>query len=283
MPAQLPPILCIGALYAGSERGLGADILAARALGSAPVTVCTAIIAASHNEVTDLTEVPVDTVSSQLEHITAVVSPEAVRIGILGSVKNAVAVLDWASSVEAPVVLEIVASGPSGETVLPARGLDAVAERLGVADLVVVSKPDAELITGGSIDSLDDAQVAAQRITNRGAQRVVIDCGSLPARFYDAADDPGATTLNRTLSAYLYFDGEDFSLFELPLFLSNTGLSSVFAITVSISLGSGRRIEKSLQAAIREVAESGRHAVPTGEDLNTPEYQWRHMKGSGGA
>ena len=61
------------------------------------------------------------------------------------------------------MVLDLVASGPSGETVLSARGIDAVAERLGAADLVTLSRADAELVTGGEIASLDDAQVAAQR------------------------------------------------------------------------------------------------------------------------
>ena len=283
MPDSLPPVLCIGALYAGSERGLAADILAARSVGLAPFTVCTALVAASHDSVTDLTEVPVDTVHSQLEHLGRTVTPAGVRIGILGSERNARAVLEWASGVDAPIVLEVVASGPSGETVLPARGIDVVAEHLGVADLVTISRQDAELVTGGEIASLDDAQVAAQRITNRGARRVVIDCGVLPSRFFDAADDPGGDSVPSMLASYLYFDGEDFALFEVPSQPALAGEESVYAITALSALISGAPPEAALQTATREAVESTRHASGVAEGLSVLEYGWRHIAPEAGA
>ncbi len=270
-----PSILCIGALYTGSERGLASDILASRARGLAPVTVCTALVVASHGAVTDLTEVPVDTVFSQLEHIDRTIQPSAVRIGILGSDRNADVILKWASGATVPVVLELVASGPSGETVLPARGIDVVAEHLAVADLVLISRQDAELVTGGEIGSLDDAQVAAQRITNRGAQRVVIDCGHLPARFYDAADDPGGDSSVSALSSYLYFDGEDFALFETPV-LQPAHQQSLFAITVADELSQSSSPEAAIQAAVREIVEASRELVNTKAEGGLLNYHWRH-------
>ena len=43
----LSPVAVIGAIYTASERGLSADVLAARALGLAPLPLCTSIVVAS--------------------------------------------------------------------------------------------------------------------------------------------------------------------------------------------------------------------------------------------
>ena len=265
---SLHPVVVIGATYTATERGLAADVLAARALGLAPLPVCTSIVVASGGRVTDVTEVPVDTVIAQLEHLEGVDGIRGAKIGILGSPKTAIAVLDVARQLGGPVVLDIVASGPSGETVLSARGIDAVAERLGAADLVTVSRADAELVTGGEIASLDDAQVAAQRIHNRGARGVVIRCGALPYRFYDAADDPGQTD-PEALFADLFYDGEDFALFEAPLLPhAPDGAGSVFALAALAGLIDGAEPHVALQRAKREATDAVRHAV--GVDRQRP-------------
>lgn len=256
----LTPVTVVGALYTASERGLAADVLAARALGLAPLPLCTSLVVASGGRVTDVTDVPVDTVEAQLEHLTEAGPILGVKLGVLGGAKTVEAVLGWAGEMEAPVVMDVVASGPSGETVLTSGGVDAVASRLGVADVVTASRADAELMTGGQIESLDDAQVAAQRIHHRGARRVLIRCGSLPYRFYDAASDPGHET--EALNADLYFDGEDFALFEAPqMGESPDGASSVLALSLLRGLIEGRPIEESLQRAKRDATEAVRHRL----------------------
>ena len=258
---SLTPVAVIGALYTASERGLAADVLAARALGLAPVPVCTSIVVASGGRVTDVTDVPVDTVIAQLEHVAASSPVSGVKVGILGGPKTAIEVLGSVAELGRPVVLDLVASGPSGETVLSAAGIDAVAERLSVPDLVTVSRADAELVTGGEIASLDDAQVAAQRFHARGARAVVIRCGQLPYRFYDAADDPGAAS--DPLWADLYYDGEDFALYEAPLLdASPDGASSAFALAALARLIAGDTAEVALQAAKRFATDAVRAAVP---------------------
>ena len=257
----LTPVAVVGAFYTASERGLAADVLSARALGLAPVPVCTSIVVASDGRVTDVTEVPVDTVLAQLEHLAGGPDVRGVKIGVLGSPKTAVAILDAAPSLGGPVVLDIVASGPSGETVLSARGIDAVADRLGAADLVTMSRADAELVTGGEITSLDDAQVAAQRVHHRGARAVVIRCGTMPYRFYDAADDPGQSAQG-PLWADLYYDGDDFALFEAPAFeASPSGAGSAFALAALAGLINGRPTDEALQAAKRFATDAVRAAL----------------------
>lgn len=267
-PMALPPVAIIGAVYTASERGLAADILAARSLGLAPLPLCTSIVVASGGRVTDVTDVPVDTVIAQLEHLAASGPLAGIKVGILGSDKTAAAVLDWAAGRDVPSVFALTASGPSGETVMEARAIDAAATRLAGLSLVTLSKADAELVTNTQIESLDDAQVAAQRLHNRGAAGVVIRCGSLPYRFYDAADDPGAEGGGRFF-ADLYYDGEDFALFEAPLMEANPdGASSAFSLAALKGLIEGASPEEALQTAKRFATDRVRHAVEVeGYDL----------------
>lgn len=258
---SLDPVAVVGALYTAGERGLAADVLSARALGLAPMPVCTSIVVAGEGRVTDVTDVPVDTVHAQLDHLGAAGLLRGIKVGILGGPKTVEAVCDFIEAASLPTVMDIVASGPSGETVLSNQGIDAVADRLGVASMITVSRADAELITRGQIESLDDAQVAAQRIHNRGAKRVVIRCGYLPYRFYDAASDPG--TEAGQMNADLYFDGQDFALFEAD-HLEDThpdGAASVFAMTVLRGLIDGLGEESALQAAKRAATEAVRLQV----------------------
>ena len=269
------PVACIGALYGGTERGLAADVLAARALGLRPLPVCTDLVMASHGLVTDQTEVPADTVSAQLEHLHAVDPPAALRIGALGSAKTAGVVFRYVERFreiegDAPVILEVIASGPSGETVLDARGIDAVSEHLALADLVVLGRADAELVTGSEIRSLDDAQVAAQRAANRGAQRVLITCGPLPTRFFDAADDPGAEAPSgdgapaQPFYSDLYYDGEDFALFEGPAVERQGeagGAGSALILATLAAMLEGRDVVEALQLGKRFATEAVRHGA----------------------
>ena len=283
----LSPVAVVGAFYTASERGLAADVLCARALGLAPLPVCTSIVVASGGRVTDVTEVPVDTVHAQLEHLRGSGSITGVKIGILGSPKTAIAVLDVARDLGGPVVLDLVASGPSGETVLSARGIGAVADRLGAADLVTLSRADAELVTGGEIASLDDAQVAAQRVHNRGARAVVIRCGQMPYRFYDAADDPGQSA-DGPLWADLYYDGADFALYEAPVLdASPDGAGSAFALAVLAGLIDGQPAEQALQHAKRFATDAVRRAVAItdsdpriGVEVSAPEPSMQRASGT---
>ncbi|MEM6287098.1 MAG: bifunctional hydroxymethylpyrimidine kinase/phosphomethylpyrimidine kinase [Bacteroidota bacterium] len=257
----LRPVAVIGALYTAGERGLAGDILAARSLGLAPMPVCTSIVVAGEGRVTDVTDVPVDTVIAQIDHLKAAGTVSGVKVGILGSAKTVAVVCDYLDAIDVPSVLDITASGPSGETVLNARGIDTLADRLGGPMLVTVGRADAELVTGGQIESLDDAQVAAQRIHNRGARQVVIRCGTLPYRFYDAASDPGNEA--GVLNADLYFDGEDFALFEADQIdeANPDGASSVFSLTVLRGLIDGLAPEAALQQAKRSATEAVRHRL----------------------
>jgi hydroxymethylpyrimidine/phosphomethylpyrimidine kinase len=266
----MPPPLrfaAVGALYPSVSRGLTADLYAAQGLGGRAFPVCTAITMAGHGLVTDLTEVPEDAVRAQLEHLADTVAPAAFKVGVLAGYGAARAVLDAAEAAPGPSVLDLQISGPHGETVLNRRGLAEVLDRLGVPDVLLLDAIDAELVGGGEIRSLDDAQVAAQRIVRRGARAVVIKAGTLPARHFEA--DAGGDGATGTFAADLVYDGQEFALYEAPAVLDapSEGASSAHAVALLAGLVAGLPLDEALREAKRYVTEALRQARTVGGEL----------------
>jgi hydroxymethylpyrimidine/phosphomethylpyrimidine kinase len=208
---------------------------------------------AGRGVVTDVLNVPTDTVSAQFEHLNETETPTAAKVGIIGDAPTVEITFDHLRQLDGPVLLDFTLSGPSGEDVLGQRGLDALLERLDEPDLVAIRKRDASLVAGMEIPSLDDAQVAVQRIAQRGAQRVLLRCGQLPAHFYNTDGDPP------DFSVDLYYDGEDIALFEAP-FLNGLddlrGASSGLLLPLLQMMQRGTSIEPALQQAKGRVTEA---------------------------
>jgi hydroxymethylpyrimidine kinase/phosphomethylpyrimidine kinase len=237
---------------------LKADLLATQALGGEGFPVCTAHVVAGRGTVTDVLNVPTDTISAQLEHLAATEAPTAAKVGIVGDASTVEMAFEHLSHLDGPLVLDLTLSGPSGEDVLGQRGLEALMEHLDQPDLVTIRKADAALVAGMEIPSLDDAQVAVQRIGQRGAERVLLRCGQLPTHFYDKDGSPPDYAVD------LFYDGEDIALFEAP-FLSGLhdlhGTSSGLLLPLLKMMQTGAPLDAALQQAKGRVTEALRATV----------------------
>lgn len=231
--------------------------------------MCTTHVVAGGGVVTDVLRVPSDTVSAQLEHLFETESPTAAKVGIMGDAPTVERTFQHLETLRGPVVLDLTLSGPSGEDVIGQRGLDALMEHLDAPDLVTIRLTDASLVAGMEIPSLDDAQVAVQRIAQHGAQQVLLRCGRLPTHFFDTESDPPDFAVD------LYFDGDDFAVYEAP-YLSNLdrlhGASSALTIPLLYDLQDGTNPETALQNAKERVTEALRVAQQGTEALQSTSF-----------
>lgn len=262
----------IGALYTGITRGLSADILAARALDGLAQPICTCLVSASHGTVTDVLEVPTDSVAAQLEHLFETAPPNAARIGITGHHKTVDVIFDQLEALEGPVGLDVTLSGPSGEDVADQRVQNALTARFEEADLITLRRLDAQIMAGMEIDDLDDAQVAAQRLHNLGARRVLLRCGKLPRPQHQA----GANGTNQEMALDLFYDGTDFSLFEAPYLQADGlhGASSGLVMPILRHLLDEKSVIEALQRAKVFVTEALRYSTVE-EKGPAPYYFWQ--------
>lgn len=245
--------LVVGAQYPGITRGLSADLLATQALSGTAFPICTSHVVAGGGVVTDVLNVPTDTVSAQLEHVFETRSPTSAKVGIIGATPTVDRVFEHLHSLDGPVIYDLTVSGPSGEDVLGQRGLEVITEHLSEPDLVTIRRTDAALVAGMEIPSLDDAQVAAQRLAQQGAEHVLLRCGKLPTHFYDQDATPPDYALD------LFFDGNDFALFEAPYLdhlEAHHGASSGLLLPLLHYLQSGMDLEPALQRAKGRVSEA---------------------------
>ena len=254
----------LGALYPGLERGLVADAVAARALGGQALPVCTALVVAGHGRVTDVLDVPADTVRAQLDHLFATLPPTAAKVGIAGSeaaVREAFDALG--QRLRGPLLLDLTLSGPSGEDIAGGRVVDALVERMPLADVVTVRRLDAERVCAMAIETLEDVQVAVQRLHLRGARRVALRAGPL-------AVEPGATPAEVTL----LYDGDDFALFESPHLPAAEGLDGgAAAWTMALLHALAERLAPvaAVQAATGFAAEAVRLGLAPPADPDGPQ------------
>lgn len=267
-------VITVGALYPGIERGLSADLLAARALGGMAYPVCTAHVVAGGGVVTDVLAVPTDTVSAQLEHLFETRAPSAAKVGIIGHPATVEIVFrHLRERLDGPFVLDLTLSGPSGEDLIGQDGIQALTDRLGQPGLVALRRTDAELIAGMEIPSLDDAQVAAQRIASLGARSVLLRCGRIATHHFDL-DSPAPE-----YAVDLLYDGETFMLYEAPhLDLGEMhGASSALLLTLTKELAEGTALPEATQRAKGYVTEAlGRSRSP--ESLPAPHYFWKNQQ-----
>jgi len=262
--------LVLGGLYPGIARGLSADIRATQALGGHPHPICTAHVAAGGGVVTDVLSVPTDTVSAHLEHVFETEHPTAAKIGILADAATVNMVFDLLEDRQvSPLIYDCTLSGPSGEDLTGQRALEIIIDRLHVPDLVTLRVQDARLVAGMEIPSLDDAQVAIQRVVQQGAERVLLRCGRLPTHHFDTESDPP------NYSADLYYDGDDFALFEAP-YLDDLegvhGASSGLLLPLLWNLQSGQDSERATQAAKARVTEALKVAQDAASVVHSPSF-----------
>lgn len=261
--------IVIGALYPGVTRGLSADMLVTQALHGQAHPVCTSHVVAGRGVVTDVLNVPTDTVSAQFEHLADTESPTAAKVGIVGDAPTVETVFDHLEALDGPVIFDLTLSGPSGEDVLGQRGLEALMEHLQVPDLVTIRKTDASLVAGMEIPSLDDAQVAVQRIAQQGADRVLLRCGQLSTHHFDTKSAPPEYAVD------LYYDGNDIALFEAP-FLNGVeslhGASSGLTLPLLQMLQEGVSWSEALQKAKGQVTEALRAAQQTAASDQAPAF-----------
>ncbi len=239
------PII-IGGHYTGIYNGILPDILACHSLDGNAHSVCTALISASHGRVSDVLPVPSDTVAVQLEHLSQVVEPTGVKIGImcdLATIENVWAHLRKAAYT--PIVWDLTLSGPSGEDLIN-TSTQTLTPFFPLPDLITIGLQDASLLARMEIHSLDDAQVAIQRLHKLGMRHILLRCHTLRTRFFETDND-----LDQRYASNLYFDGDEFALFEIPAIdeAKHPELSSYFSLSLLKALVEQKQKHEAIQEA----------------------------------
>jgi hydroxymethylpyrimidine/phosphomethylpyrimidine kinase len=180
--APLPCVLAIGGLDPGGGAGVLADARAIHRAGAFACATVALLTVQSTSGMRSARAVARAEVIAQCTEVLASQRVRAIKVGALGSAANARAVGDLlAAHGELPAVVDTVMMPSRGRArLLDERAVVALRTRvLPRAALVTANAPEAEVLTGGPVRTLDQARLAARALLALGCRAVLLKGGHL--------------------------------------------------------------------------------------------------------
>lgn len=225
-------VVSIGTTHPRNTAGLGLDARIAAEYGVTHAMAVAAVSAQDARGVHAVFPVPREVLLAQLGAIdfTAVA---AVRIGALGSEKNAAAAGEFLQRYAlVPAVFDPVMHASAGGSLYLGDALDAVAAfNARVRAIVTPNIAEARALTGREIDTPDDMAAAGKELVERGARAALVKGGHLAGDPVDVLVTEGGV--------------ETFEDTRLPQKMRGTGCTLAMALACELALG------RDLVAAVR--------------------------------
>jgi hydroxymethylpyrimidine/phosphomethylpyrimidine kinase len=246
--STMPPIaLTIAGSDSGGGAGIQADLKTFHAFGVFGTSVVTAVTAQNTRGVSAIHAVPLDIVRAQIDAVVVDLRPEALKSGMLANADlvSAVAVAVRDHELER-YVLDPVMVATSGDRLLEADAVAGIIEELvPLASLVTPNIPEAEILAGMTVDSVDDMRDAGRSILALGAGAVLVKGGHLEGDVVDvlvSAGDEQVWTRPRIATPHTH----------------GTGCTLSAAITAALALGAPlpSAVERGIRFIDRAIAEA---------------------------
>ena len=248
---------------AGSDSGGGAGIqadlktfAAHRVFGTCAIT---AVTAQNTLGVTMWRAVASDLVTAQIEAVAGDLGVDAVKVGMLANAAIVEAVAAAIAELDLPhVVVDPVMIAKGGDRLLEAEAVAAVrAELLPLAHVVTPNVPEAEVLSGRTIRSVDDMRAAGERILGLGPRVVLVKGGHLE----------GPESIDVVCTAHEVFELRGPRIDTRHTHGTGCTLSSAIAANLALGLDDRSALSRArdyLDGAIRHAPGLGRGHGPLG-------------------
>lgn len=173
--------LTIAGSDSGGGAGIQADLKTFSALGVYGASVITSITAQNTVSVTAIQNIDVSVIEKQIDAVMSDIGAHAVKTGMLSTAE----IIDTVSKGIAKFkikqfVIDPVMIAKSGDKLLQDNAVRALIEQLiPQAYVVTPNIPEAEVLTGKKIESVEDMELACRRILEMGCKTVVVKGGHL--------------------------------------------------------------------------------------------------------
>ena len=185
----LPPILTIAGSDSSGGAGIQADLKTIQALGGYGMSAITALTAQNTLGVGAVHPVPPEFVAKQITAVLDDISPKAIKTGMLANAEIIAAVAQclkkYGQNQQAErggmkLIIDPVMIAKGGASLLEENAVVALKEKLlPLATIVTPNIPEAEVLSGLAITSIDDMQRAAEAILKLGPKAALIKGGHL--------------------------------------------------------------------------------------------------------
>lgn len=255
--------LTIAGSDSGAGAGIQADLKTFAAHGVYATCAITAVTAQNTLGVTCWQALEADLVMAQIEAVVSDIGADAVKIGMLANAAVAEAVAASIRALDLPqVVVDPVMVAKGGDRLLSDEALATIrSELLPLAHVVTPNIPEAEALSGMTIQSLDDMQEAARRILQLGPRVVLVKGGHAG----------GPESIDVCVSASAWFEIRAARIDTRHTHGTGCTLSSAIAANLALGLPDRDAIERAreyLDGAIR-------HAPGLGGGHGPLNHFWR--------
>lgn len=232
--------------------GAAADCKTFCAHGCFAMNVITAVVSQNTQGVRGYMDVTPELIADQIDAVFEDISVDAVKIGMV-SVPATIRVIAEKMKHYAPpfTVIDPVMVATSGHRLLAPQAEGVFKEvLLPLADVLTPNLPEAEVLTGMTIETFSQMEEAAKAIAAMGAKSVLIKGGH---RIEDATD--------------VFYDGKSFHYFKGQRVESqNThGTGCSLSSAIASNLANGLSLPEAVGAAKQYVFEGILHAEPIGK------------------
>jgi hydroxymethylpyrimidine/phosphomethylpyrimidine kinase len=262
--------LTIAGSDSGGGAGIQADLKTFAAFGVYGTSAITAVTAQNTRAVTSWLAMPPALVGEQIEAVLTDIGAGAVKTGMLANagIIEVVAAKMREHAVEM-LVVDPVMVAKGGHKLLEDDAVSAlIRELLPLAAVATPNLPEAEVLTGRTILTWDDARNAAAQIIDMGARSVVVKGGHFE---------------HDTSAIDLYYDGAQYHQFtSIRVPTQNThGTGCTFAAAITAGLAKGMNQRDAVALAKSYVTLAIQHAYPIGHGHGPVHHFYRYWQPSG--
>lgn len=243
--------LTIAGSDSGGGAGIQADLKSFSANGVYGMSVITAVTAQNTKEVRSVQNINQSIIKDQIEAVFDDIQVDAVKIGMLSSVKTIEVVAEGLKKYNPEcIVLDPVMVSKGGHHLLQQEAVSALKEKMiPLATIVTPNIPEAEVITEDTIVTEEDMMKACKKIYSLGAKSVLLKGGHLEGEPND-----------------LFYDGIDFHWFKGKRYnTKNThGTGCTLSSAIAANLAKGTSLLEAVKYAKEYISIAIEHSLDLG-------------------
>lgn len=265
-----PPIaLTIAGSDSGGGAGIQADLKTFTVLGCYGASVLTAVTAQNTLGVQGAVALEPSFVRQQMDSVLSDIGADAAKTGMLANASIVEAVADRVRAHGlSPLVIDPVMVAKGGAPLLAPEAREALVRLLfPLATVITPNIPEAEALTGMTLDSTEAMEEAARRLHGMGPAWVVIKGGHRAGP--EAID--------------VVYDGQEFHYLRAPRLESSRthGTGCTYSAAITAALAKRRPVLEALQLAKAFVTRAIETAPPIGGGHGPTNHLWPLGRGGG--
>ncbi len=248
--------------------GIQADLKTFSAHGLFGMSVIVAVTAQNTQEVIAVQDIDSDIIEKQIDAIFKDINVDVVKIGMVSQAESILTIANRLRIYKPKfIVLDTVMVSKSGYDLLNPESVETlIRELLPIATVVTPNIPEAEKITGKTIEDVGHMEEAAKSIFGMGAKNVLITGGHLEG---DAID--------------VLFDGDEFIHYRSPkIQTKNThGTGCTLSSAIASNLALGMDIKGAVSEAKDYIDDVIAHSLEIGKGAGPTNHFYRLYKNAG--